>query len=153
MATYFFETITAACAISFAAPLNYAPEGAGGGSGGAGESDGGAAGEPAATVSEDATKTAPPAAAVPAVNKGKVKHITATVRRGTVVVGDHGSEEHVGPGGQVTLPEADVIALRASGVLHDPESAPMVPAGPTVDNDTVEPKVTTPKAKAAARKR
>lgn len=140
MATYFFETITAAralCAISLAAPVNFAPEGGGGGAGDGSAAD--AAAEPAA----QAAAAAPAVAAAPPAARGK-KLVSAIVRRGTVVVGDHGSEVHVGPGGQVTLPEADVVALRASGVLHDPDSDPLVPAGPTVDNDLVEPKVKTP---------
>jgi hypothetical protein len=61
----------------------------------------------------------------------------AIVRRGTIMVGDHGSEKPVGPGGRVTLPSEDVAELRARGILHDPDQAPAVPNGPRVELDTV----------------
>lgn len=67
--------------------------------------------------------------------------VEATVRHGTVMVGDHPNETPVGPGGKVLLPEADVAALRKRGVLHDPEGAPVFAAGPKIDIDTVGPTV------------
>lgn len=79
--------------------------------------------------------------------------VKAIVRRGTVVIGPHGEETHVGPGGEVLLPEEDVAALRASGVLHDPDSLPSYLTGPSVDNDLTEPSVTEAKAAPVRRKR
>lgn len=142
MATYFFETITAAralCAISFAAPANFAPEGGGGGAAAAEASPQAAAQSPAE-----------PAAAP---GRARVKMETAIVRHGTVVVGDHGSEVHVGPGGEVTLSVDEVRALRTRGVLHDPNSGPTFAGGPEVDMDSTEPTVREGKAAPARRKR
>lgn len=99
-------------------------------------------------VIEEIAAEAAPAAAPKA--KGP-KLVEAIVRHGTVMVGVHGEEKPVGPGGKVLLPEDDVIALRARGVLHDPESPPSFDGGPSVDIDQVEPKVT--EAKPRARKR
>lgn len=69
-----------------------------------------------------------------------VKLEKAIVRRGTVVVGEWGKHEHVGPGGEVELPAEDVARLRAAGVLHDPDANGLVPVaeGPRVDFNTVD---------------
>ncbi len=79
--------------------------------------------------------------AAPEEDTSSSKMVEATVRRGTVMVGDHGEEEAVGPGGKVTLPEKTVLALRKSGVLHDPEAPPSFASGPIADIDNVGPSV------------
>jgi hypothetical protein len=138
MATYFFETIIAARALSFCAPsMCFATDGDDEGAGGGG---------PASPPSE---------APKPAPTLRGPKLIKAVVRHGTVVTGPHGEETHTGPGGEVYLPESDVIELRARGVLHDPRSAPSFEGGPTVDYDETETKAVEvrPRAKPAARKR
>jgi hypothetical protein len=105
------------------------------------------------TTAQPAAAAAAETLAAPAVEKPKSKKakaaeaaeaeaaggkmVEAVVRRGTVMVGEHGDEEAVGPGGRVTLPEKQVIALRKSGVLHDPDSAPMFAPGPVSDIDQV----------------
>lgn len=71
---------------------------------------------------------AKPAAAEP--DDGLVE---AIVRRGTVVTGTFADPITVGPGGTVRLAPAEVRALRADGVLVDPDGVDL-PAfqGPTV---------------------
>lgn len=65
--------------------------------------------------------------------------VAAVVARGTVVHGD-GLEAKVGD--TVHLPEGDVIALRARGVLVDPSKAAIpVGPGPTFGSDE-GPKIT-----------
>ncbi|MES2034994.1 MAG: hypothetical protein V4466_12525 [Pseudomonadota bacterium] len=135
MATYFFETLTAAQALCAAPSLCFADDGADAGAGGAG---GGAAA---------------PAAEAPA--SPKVKLVDAVVRRGTVTVGDWPDVEHKGPGETVTLSIKEVEKLRAAGVLHPApgDEPPAIQTGPRVDIDLVDPKTPADKAQAARRKK
>jgi len=107
---------------------------------------GGAPGDNA-TAAEAAKVAEPPKAAeraprAKAAAKADVAMVEAVVLRGTIMVGDHGEEEAVGPGGKVTLPADQVAALRKRGVLVDPEAAPTFNAGPVSDIDGGGPKVT-----------
>ena len=94
----------------------------------------------AAQSTQDEKPDATPAKPAPARSRAKPAAaepddglVEAIVRRGTVVTGTFADPITVGPGGTVRLAPAEVRALRADGVLVDPDGVDL-PAfqGPTV---------------------
>ncbi|WP_186070786.1 hypothetical protein [Burkholderia gladioli] len=77
------------------------------------------------------TPTTPEAGGKPA------RMVTAIVARGRTVMGADGKA--VAGGGEVSLPPAEVSALRKSGFLTDPKE----PEVPRNDGDTIGPRVLT----------
>ncbi|WP_186252209.1 hypothetical protein [Burkholderia gladioli] len=77
------------------------------------------------------TPTTPEAGGKPA------RTVTAVVARGRTVMGADGKA--VAGGGEVSLPAAEVAALRKSGFLTDPKE----PEVPRNDGDTIGPRVLT----------